>query len=289
MAAVGACLFNPPAAQAVRGIGISPTNTELSVHAGDKLNGELTIINDGDTDVTYKLYATDYGVKGEEYVGDFTSDATKANVSAAKWFGLPAANATIKARDQVKVPYAVTVPANASVGGHYAAVFVETVPPKSTGGSVINRVDRLASIFYIAVDGNLNQAGHVAELKAPWLQALPPITGLLRLTNDGNVHFGADVTFTLESPFGRIGQGQNYHGEVLPGTTRRFAASLPTGSAIGLYKLSAEVKYLDTTENLSRWVLLVPRLTFMIVSGSLLLMVAVLVAGWWRRLRRHRR
>lgn len=282
-------LSQAPVAQAVRGIGISPTNTELTVNAGDKLSGELTVINDGDTDVAYKLYASDYGVKGEEYIGDFTSDATQANVSAAKWFGLPSANATIKARDQVKVAYTLTVPANASVGGHYAAVFVETIPPKTTSGSVINRVDRLASIFYIAVDGNLNLAGHIAELKAPWLQALPPVTGTLRLTNDGNVHFGADVTFTLASPFGRVGQPQNYHGEVLPGTTRRFVASISPGSAIGLYKLSAEVKYLDKTETVSRWVLLVPRLTFLIVGGSLLLMVVVLVAGVMRKLRRRRR
>lgn len=288
-ASLGLAMVQAPSAAAVRGIGISPTNQELTVNAGEKLSGELTVLNDGDTDVIYKLYATDYRVSGEDYAGDFTNDASKANVSAVSWFSLPSTNATIKPRQQVKVPYTLTIPANASVGGHYAAVFVETVPPKNTSGSVINRVDRLASIFYIAVDGNLNQVGSIAELNVPRMQSLPPITGTLRVKNEGNVHFNADVTFTLESPFGKIGQPHNVKGEVLPGTTRRFAISLPPGSAIGLYKVTASVKYLDRTDSVSKWTLLVPRLTFMIVAGSLLLVGVVLAWGLVRRFRRSRR
>lgn len=280
-------LFVPAGADAMQGFGISPTSQEVPLDPGAKATGKLTILNDGDTDVTYKMYATDYRVTGENYKGDFSSQAAAANVSAVSWFTLPAGSAVIKARQQVDIPYTVTVPSGASVGGHYAAVFAETIPPTPKTGSQVARIDRVGSIFYLAIGGNLKPAGHIASVDVPWVQALTPLSAALRIQNDGNVHFAADVSAQLETPFGKVGRPVQMRGEILPGTTRRYALELPAGAPIGIYNVKLSVNYLGNIQRVNHWTILMPRLTFMIVAGTLFLLMIMAVWGLVRRLRRR--
>jgi hypothetical protein len=283
---LGIFLVSTVPAWALQGFGVSPTSQEVELAPGASTHGELTIINDGDVDVAYKLYATDYAVTDEAYHGAFDSSGKAADVSPVTWFSLPKVTALVKARAQVKVAYGLIVPKTASVGGHYAAVFAETVPPPGHGGAFISRVERVGSLFYVSITGDLKRSGSVLPLSAPWLQSLSPVGVTLRLRNSGNVHFLAEGTAQLSTPFGKAGKAEAFRGEVLPGTTRRFDLSLPAGSPIGLYNVTAKVTYLGRTEERSRWVLLVPKVTFMIVSATVLLL---LVLGFWGLMRRARR
>jgi hypothetical protein len=272
---------------AVQGIGVSPTSVEQELKPGSTASGEITVINDGERDVQYKVYASDYTVKDESYVGDFSNSAAEANVSPVSWFTLPTGNYTVKSRQQVKFPYTITVPAGAAVGGHYGAIFIETIPPTAKGPALVSRVERIGTLFYLAVSGNIQKSGSVLPLEVKRLQSVAPVKASLRIANDGNVHFLAEGTAQLASPFGNVGKPVPFKGEVLPGTKRRFDFMLPAESPIGLYKVSANVKYLDRTETVSRWMLLMPRITFLVIAGTILLLVALLVAMVIRRLRRR--
>ena len=283
---LGVLLVPAGPALALQGFGISPTSQELNLSPGASYKGEVTVINDGDADVTYKVYATDYKVTDESYRGNFDSSGKAADVSPVTWFSLPKSLATVKARDQVKVPYTVTAPRTASVGGHYGAVFVETVPPPGKGGAFISRIERVGALFYLNVAGATHTQGSVRPLDVPWLQSLPPVGATLRVHNGGNVHFLAEGTAQLATPFSNTGKSVQFRGEVLPGTTRRFDLKLAAPSPIGFYKVTAKVQYLGKTETVSHWTLLMPRATFLIVSGTLLF---VLVLGFWGLMRRVRK
>ncbi|HEY6736165.1 MAG TPA: hypothetical protein VI322_00455 [Candidatus Saccharimonadia bacterium] len=169
------------------------------------------------------------------------------------------------------------------MGGHYAAVFAETIPPKPKSGS---HIDRVGSIFYLAVGGDLHTEGSVRSYVVPPLQFLAPVDGTLAVANTGNVHFSTDITAQLWSPFGKVGKPVTLRGEVLPATVRQFAISLPTSSPIGLYKALVTVEYAGKTVRLSRWMLLIPKLTLIILSTTLGL---ILVLGAWSVVRRVRR
>jgi hypothetical protein len=281
----GFLLWPVAPARALQGIGVSPTSQKISLAPGESQSGALTIINDGANDITYRLYATDFQVKGEDYRSDFSALGANPQVSATSWFKLIKNTAVIKARQQINVPYTVTAPANAAVGGHYAAVFVETVPPPNPGGTRIARIDRIGSLFYLAVEGALEQRGEVLALDLPWLQSTPPIDTALRVRNAGNVHFAVEGTLQLASPFGKVGKPVPVRGEILPGTTRRLARELASQSPIGLYKVTASVKYLDQAVERSGWVLLMPRLTFIIISSTVMLL---LISGFVWLVRRRR-
>ena len=289
--AAGFVLFGPwtGRAAAMQGIGISPTSQEVTVVPGAKATGTITVINDGDTDVQYKLYASDYRVSGENYEGNFTSQAAEARVSPVTWFTLPAGTFTVKARQQVEQPYTISVPANATVGGHYGAVFVQTIPPPAKSGAQVARIDRLASIFYLAVGGDLKTSGRIASFRVPLIQALSPIDAALVMTNDGNVHFMTDITAQLSTPFGKVGRPVTVRGEVLPATSRRFKLELPTDAPLGIYNVKASVSYAGKIERVDQWMLLMPKLTFIILSATLLLIIAISIWFTGRKLRRRNR
>jgi hypothetical protein len=282
-------VVGPGSALASQGFGMSPTTREISLRAGETTTGTITIINDGDSDVTYKLYVTDYRVHDDSYKGDFTSSQSAANVSPIAWFKLAAGTAVIKSRQQAEVPYSITAPVGASVGGHYAALFAETVPPAPKGGAVVARIDRVGALFYIAVGGDVHPSGSVVGLSMPWYIAVSPITAELRLKNDGNSHYSADVTTQLETPFGKAGHPYAMRGEVLPSTTRRFDLSLPAPMPVGLYKLTATATYLSKTQSVSSWVVVMPTITLVILITTVAIIGLLLL--WWalRRLGRQRR
>ncbi|MDB5178412.1 MAG: exported protein of unknown function [Patescibacteria group bacterium] len=271
---------------ALQGFGISPTSQEVELAPGGSFSGEVTVINDGDSDVIYRMYASDYKVTGEDYRSSFDSSGKRADVSPVTWFGLPDAKLVIKARAQVKVPYTITAPKTATVGGHYGAIFVETIPPAGKGGAFISRVERVGSLVYITIAGSLMKTGRTLPLDVPWLQSLPPIEGTLRVRNTGNTHFLAEGKARLATPFSGVGKPVAFRGEVLPGTTRRFDLKLPSGSPMGLYHVTATVQYLGKTETMSHWTLLIPRLTFLIVGSTLMLLLGL---GFWGLMRRARR
>jgi len=286
---VGLVLAVPMAAHAaVQGIGVSPTSVDLKVDTAGTYHGDITVINDGENDVHYKIFASDYRVNDESYLGDFSSAGAKANVSPVSWFTLPVGIFTIKSRTQGSFGYTLNVPPTAAVGGHYGAIFIETVPPPGKGGAFVSRVERIGTLFYLTVNGDLNLKGSIETLRVPWYQAVAPVIGTLRLRNDGNTHFIAEGTAQLASPFGKVGQALAFKGAVLPGTVRRFDLKLPSSAPIGLYKVTATVKYLDREEAVSAWMLLMPKVTFYIVSATLGLLLVLAIWTIGRRVRRLR-
>jgi hypothetical protein len=237
----------PSNAIALEGIGVSPTSQEISIDPGKAVSGQITVINDGNTDISYKVKVSDYQVVGEKYQGTFNSTGAETSISPVSWFSVPTAVAIVKAGQQVKVPYTILAPPTATPGGHYAAVFIETVPPNTPGATIIRRVQNIGSLFYISVSGNLIKQGSIIGLSAPWLQLNPPITADLRVKNTGNVHFAVEGQYYLANIFGHKTKPGSFRGEVLPGTTRAFPISIVPDSSIGIYKLTSEAVFLEQT------------------------------------------
>ncbi len=271
---------------AVQGIGVSPTSQELEIAPGGSTTGSVTVINDGTSDIVYKISISDYHVTDESYQADFNSVSSSHDVSAVTWFNLPQTSATIKTGEEFKVPYTIRVPVTAAIGGHYVAVFAETVPKVGSGNSIA-RVQKLGSLFYLNVTGAVSRDGSIASFTAPWLQSSSPLTATLRMKNSGNVHFAASGEIVATDLFGSHKAKTAFKGEVLPGTTRRFNLELGVAGPIGIYKVSVTPHYLEANgPTLSHWVIQIPTLTLVI----LLLTVGLVIAlyGWllWRRFRR---
>lgn len=270
---------------AVEGIGVSPTNQEIELTPGGTKSGSLTVINDGTSDITYKMSVADYHVNDESYKADFTTLGAGPDVSAVSWFALSKQPAVLKAGQQVQVPYVITVPKSAAIGGHYIGLFAETAP-KVTPGSGIARIQKLGSLFYLNVAGAVTKQGSIDSFKAAWLQPGSPLSATLRVKNGGNVHFAASGEAHITDLFGKEISKGVFKGEVLPSTTRRFNLALPVKSPVGVYKFSVTPHYLDANGPvMSRWVIVIPTLTLIIILLTVGVVTALYVTLLWRRLR----
>ena len=274
-------LATPEAAfgqDAVPGLGMSPTSQELKGQPGTVIKQDITVINDGPIDLTYTLSASDYTVKGSDYSPTFTDASSVSSLSAAKWFSYKSGAAVIRAHDQVVVPITISVPANASLGGHYAAVFAETVAAAPKNGSRINRITKVGSLFYLAIGGNLHQAGAISKFSVPWLQYTSPIQAKLLIKNSGNIHFSANSKLIIKPLFGNARSPVLAKGEVLPGIDREFDTKLPAGRGFGIYRVNLTTDFSDVLQpEQTKWVLLIPKLAAYIFLTTIVLILAMML------------
>ncbi|HMS31289.1 MAG TPA: hypothetical protein PJ984_02750 [Candidatus Saccharibacteria bacterium] len=255
-------------------ITLSPAISKPSTSAGSQFSGKLTIINDGEVDYRFLLYARPYSVKQESYDPNYTE--VNERTEAYQWVQFEKTDITLSAGKTVEVPYAVTVPEKAKSGGHYAVLFAET-QPKEAGGTQVARKKRVGSLLYITVSGDLINSGSLVGWDAKLWQKSKPLTTAFRVKNDGNVHFQVNSQVTYSNIFNKPRLQLNQEHFVLPGTTRMISANMEKTPMLGIYRVAGTVKFLDKNEVLpTKWIILLP----IKVVNSLIVLIGLLVA--WR-------
>lgn len=226
------------------GITISPTSINKEIAPGTSYKGEVIVINQGDVDVTYKVYATPYSVSGEEYKPYFAPVKGATNIT--DWITFASAGKTLKVGNDDHVGYTINVPKNTGAGSYYGTIFAETEDKGSNG--VITR-KRVGTVVYIRVSGNATEQGNVETWSVPLVQQ-DPLSANLRLANTGSVHYEAKLKVTVSDIFGSKKFIYEREPKVLPQKIRRIPISWQDGATFGLFKVSGEVDYLGKTEKL---------------------------------------
>lgn len=265
-----------PAAHAIpagQSITISPTYADIAVNPGSSMSGSVKLIDTGTTDFSATIAPTPYGVTTEQY--DQSFQQTTGFRDASSWFHFSQTSYAMKPHMVSNVPYTITVPPQTGPGGYYAAVFAETTPSASASDGVQTR-ERVGTIFYIRVNGAVQEGGSLASWRVAFFQVARPIKATIRVTNSGDVHFVADSTIVVRNVIGnRTTQVESKH-FVLPGTTRAIPVSWLGGSMIGLYKVGGSVTFLQKTYPLpDRYVLLMPVIGYILIAGGLLALTAL--------------
>jgi hypothetical protein len=265
----------------------SPTQIQPALDAGATTTGDITIINDGDQAYDFKSYATPYRISGEDYDQSFTTGPGLPDVTT--WIHLPATTFHLGLRQTTTVPYTITVPKGIAAGGYYATLFFQTLPKPVATGSGIASQQRVGIVAYIRVNGAITEHGTLESFTAALLQKGAPVTATLRLANQGNVHYSADITEHITDLFGQPKGEVHVIREVLPQTTRRIILSWDKAPSFGLFRLNGVVDLLGRHEVLpARYVLVLSAGAFIAVSAALLLIV-ILAVWWWIGRRRPAR
>lgn len=237
-------------------ITLSPAVSKPTVSASEKTEAKLTIINDGLKDYRFLLYARPFSVKSESYDPDYTEITDRTE--AYQWVKFDKTDLTLAAGERVQVGYTITVPKNASAGGHYAVLFAETQPDEPSSTQVA-RKKRVGSLVYITVNGDIQQAGSLESFTVPFWQTKAPINSNIRINNSGNVHFQVDTKVVYSTIFNKPRFELNQQNLILPGTIRRIETPMQNSPYLGIFKVSGEAKFLNKTEVLpEKWVVLVP-------------------------------
>jgi hypothetical protein len=248
------------------GLTVSPTSLDTEIAPGASYKGEMLVLNQGEVDYQYKVYATPYSVTGEEYKPYFTAIDGAADIT--KWITFGSEGDLLKTGGEDRIPFTITVPKGTGAGSYYAALFAET-SDKGEAGVITHK--RVGMVVYLRVSGDAKEQGSVTAWGVPWLQEAP-FGATVKVANEGSVHFQSKVNVKISDLFGSQKYAYERDPQIIPQKIRNIPVSWENGATFGLFKVEGTVSYLGKTETL-------PTRFVLIASMPIrLLMMAIVVA-----------
>lgn len=273
-----ATIITPTAMAAEPGkesITLSPASQRFKLDRGAKQSGELTVVNDGTTSYTFLMYAKPYSVNDVEYTPDFYT--VRTNTDLERWISFPKKSYVLEAGKSTTVPFTISVPGDATPGGHYGAIFAETQPDGTANGTSVQRKKRVGSLMYVTVNGDFKTGGSFGSIKTSALQFKPPLHSELTTENTGDTDFEVKTVFQVEDVFGHT----KYHDEktyqLLPKTKRLLALEWTKSPGFGFYKVTVSAAQLDQTTSETSYVLMAPIAFYMVFVVGLFALIIYLV------------
>ncbi len=257
-----------------KGLTLSPLRTELNIEPGTSLDGVLTVTNSSEKPMTVDLSAEVFSVINQQYDYAFTEES-----NVVKWVSFSESKLTLAAEKSQKVTYTVGVPLSAEPGGRYISLFASTDTGLPKDG--IESRQRVASLLYITVLGDVTREGHLLSLTSPWFLS-GENSWNTALQNTGTTHFRSRYNVRIKDLIWN-GVFADISGEalILPGTVRSVSDVLPAPQIPGIYKVVYTIGLGDTPAvTKSRFMLFVPPwATVLIIS------ISIVFVYWFARKR----
>jgi hypothetical protein len=225
----------PGAGQALE---IAPPLLNLSGNPGQVIKTQLNLRDISSGNLLVSGQINDFTASGEDGTPKILLDATSDTTpySIRDWVStIP--SITLK-------PVTISIPANASPGGHYGVVrFTGTAP--DLNGQGVSLSASLGTLILLTVNGPITEKMSVAELSASkdgkkgTLFQSTPLNFLVRLKNEGNVHEQPAGQVVITDMFSKPVAALNINlppRNVLPSSIRKFDMPLDS-KVIGNKKL----------------------------------------------------
>ena len=231
---------------------VTPMSQRISLEAGETTEGSISVINPNDSvdDLKYKAYVAPYGVVGEGYEADLTTDS-KYNM-IKDWIEIENPTGTIEPNKTGEIKFKIKVPGNAPAGGQYAAIIItrDDDMKATDNGVAVKDIFEMASLVYATVNGETVHKGEILSNEIPGFVAGPPITVSALISNEGNIHENATVIINVTNFFtGDViveGNAEDaYYSEVImPETTRYVTREISEGlPLLGVVKVNQTIYY----------------------------------------------
>lgn len=247
-----------------KGLTLSPLRTELEIAPGTSLDKTLTVTNSTDKPMTVHLAAEEFSVINQQYDYAFTAES-----ELAKWVLFSLNDVTLTTGESKTISYRVGVPLSAEPGGRYVSLFASTDTEVADGG--VSSRQRIASLLYITVLGDVTRAGHLISLSSPWVVG-GKSSWSVALQNTGTTHFRSRYAVSVHDILGHdTGVRITNSALILPGTVRSVTDSLPVPLLPGLYNYVYTVGLGDTPAKTET------RLVLYVSPASVVIVIFVLV------------
>jgi hypothetical protein len=261
-------------------ISVSPSSLRVTdLVPGQTATGSYELSNTGRKDVGVEIYAAPMSAASEFYEKNY--DLRNAYNQIADWISFDETNYDLIPDQSVTVTYYITVPSDVPAGGQYAGIMNKMIiPGQKLEGTGINSEKRIGLNVYSVVAGDTRLSGQLIEAKADLWQPEEPLTGTVRIKNDGNVDFEVKASMQVRSLFGKLRYSSDpVTVRVLPETTRAITSEW-NGASIGIYKVTLETELMlddKVTRIVERWVIVLPiwAIALAILIGLALILLGV--------------
>lgn len=234
-AAVLLCLLFSNSADALIA---SPARIEIEADPGEKINSKLTLINDEEVAKTFYFSAENFEAQEETGNPKFVS----SDEDLAIWIEAPS-QITLDPKEKKIIPFAVNVPKDAGVGGHFAAIFWSTNPPQTTEGGQVAIGGKIGLLVFLKVRGDIIEKGEIVEFKSlsdKKLYTSLPVDFYYRFENSGNDRTKPIGELAIKNTFGKAVEtipANEKQGSVLPESVRKFYISWGREDAVDVASL----------------------------------------------------
>ncbi len=206
----------------VSALTISPARIELNSDPGGLVSDSFLLINEQENEQTYYTSVENFEAQGESGTPNFTT----SKEGLASWVEVTS-QITLKKGERAKIPFTVHVPKDADAGGHFAAIFLSTVPPSTKAGEVAVGA-KVGMLVLLRVNGDVKEGGGVVSFSLKdnsHFATELPIQFMYRFSNSGNDRVNPTGEITIRNMIGVVTEHLNANpnvGNVLPNSTRRF-------------------------------------------------------------------
>lgn len=213
-----------------KGLTLSPLRTELNITPGTSLDGVLKVTNNSTKPMSVNMTAEAFSVINQQYDYAFTAES-----NVVKWVSFDHTEINLGPGKSQGVKYMVGIPLSAEPGGRYISLFASTDTSNPTDSGILSK-QRVASLLYITVLGDISRVGHLVSLTSPWLIG-GDSTWSVALQNTGTTHYRSRYNLQIKDLIFN-GTAASMSGEalILPGTVRLVSDTLPAPFWPGLYK-----------------------------------------------------
>jgi len=210
---------------------VSPTIFDMTANPGQTFRSTVRIINVNPYELNIFVDVADFVPKGETGTPRFipVTEQTELASSLAKWVSAEK-EVNIPAEKTVEVPFTITVPQDASPGGHFAALMISTKPKSPVGDqSQVQTAQVISSLIFLRVTGDITENSSIRSFRTTnYFLSKPEATFELRIENKGNVHVQPQGEITIYNMWGqergqvKVNQ-QSLFGNVLPNSVRKYS------------------------------------------------------------------
>lgn len=216
----------------------SPARIEIEADPGEKVNSKLNLINDKDIAKTFYFSAENFEAQEETGNPKFVF----SDEDLATWIEAPS-QITLEPKEKKEIPFYVNVPKDAGVGGHFAAIFWGTNPPKTAGSGQVAVGGKIGLLVFLKVRGDIVEKGEIIEFKSlsdKKLYTSLPVDFFYRFENSGNDRTKPAGETVIRNTFGGTTEtipANEKQGSVLPESVRKFYISWGREDAVDVAAL----------------------------------------------------
>lgn len=271
---------------------VLPMSQRFSLVPGKTIEGSIKIVNPADAagDFHYKTSIMPYGVVGNEYTADLSTETGYTAIT--KWIKIDEPTGKVAPNETKEIKFTITVPEDAPAGGQYAAIAVSSdESTAASDGVTVQNIFELASVVYAEVAGETRREGEVIENNIPGFVMTPPVKVSALISNRGNIHEDATIVLKVSDFFtGRVilpteeNKGE-YSEIVMPGTERYTEREIDNLPALGVFKVSQTIYYEGVASEEEREIIICP-IWFM---ALVILTIVTLIITIVQIIKRHRK
>ena len=254
---------------------ITPVNVRIALEAGKTVERSFKVTNNGPSPFTFRIYATPYNARGDEYDSEFTSQSQYTKI--INWISFLDSNGEnvddpsyiLNSDQSITIRYRISVPENVASGGQYACIFAE-IQNDNEANEGIQTIPRAGLVVFGNVAGETKRLAKIGDIDISSVLFKGKISITANVENIGNIDFQSSVDVNVKSIFGKELYSDHLIYTVLPETTRKIYTEWNDTPFYGLFSLKTKVTALGTEVESERIILVMPpiMIAFTIVLAS---------------------